>query len=30
VLGPYRQDGQWYAACGDGGVLRLVEVEPAK
>jgi methionyl-tRNA formyltransferase len=29
VLGPYRQHGQWYAACGDGGVLRLLEVEPA-
>ena len=30
VLGPYRKDGEWYAACGDGGVLRLLEVEPAK
>jgi methionyl-tRNA formyltransferase len=30
TLGPYRQDGQWYAACGDGGVLRLLEVEPAQ
>jgi methionyl-tRNA formyltransferase len=27
-LGPYRNDGQWYAACGDGKVLRLLEVEP--
>jgi methionyl-tRNA formyltransferase len=29
VPGPYRENGQWYAACGDGGVLRLLEVEPA-
>lgn len=29
-LGPYREGGEWYAACGDGGVLRLLEVEPAK
>jgi methionyl-tRNA formyltransferase len=28
--GPYRENGQWYAACGDGGVLRLLEVEPAR
>jgi methionyl-tRNA formyltransferase len=27
-LGPYREDGNWYAACGDGKVLRLLEVEP--
>ena len=30
VLGPYRKDGQWYAACGDGGVLRLLETEPVQ
>jgi methionyl-tRNA formyltransferase len=30
ALGPYRKDGEWYAACGDGGVLRLLEVEPAE
>ena len=30
ALGPYRKDGEWYAACGDGGVLRLLQVEPAK
>jgi methionyl-tRNA formyltransferase len=29
-LGPYRADGAWYAACGDGGVLRLLEVEPIR
>lgn len=28
-VGPYRQDDEWYAACGDGGVLRLLEVEDA-
>jgi methionyl-tRNA formyltransferase len=27
-LGPYRDGGEWYAACGDGKVLRLLEVEP--
>jgi methionyl-tRNA formyltransferase len=27
-LGPYREDDRWLAACGDGGVLRLLEVEP--
>lgn len=26
--GPYREDGAWLAACGDGSVLRLLEVEP--
>ncbi|HEU4352654.1 MAG TPA: formyltransferase [Burkholderiales bacterium] len=26
-LGPYREDGEWFAACGDGGVLRLLEVD---
>ena len=29
-LGPYREGGEWYAACGDGGVLRLLEVEAAE
>jgi methionyl-tRNA formyltransferase len=29
-LGPYRKDGAWYAACGDGSVLRLLEVEPGE
>jgi methionyl-tRNA formyltransferase len=24
--GPYRQEGQWFAGCGDGKVLRLLEV----
>jgi methionyl-tRNA formyltransferase len=27
VLGPFLEDGEWYAACGDGRVLRLVELE---
>lgn len=26
--GPYKEGGQWFAACGDGKVLRLLEVEP--
>ena len=26
--GPYRSNGEWFAACGDGAVLRLLEVEP--
>jgi methionyl-tRNA formyltransferase len=26
-LGPYREGGAWFAACGDGRVLRLLEVE---
>jgi methionyl-tRNA formyltransferase len=29
-LGPYCEGGQWYAACGDGRVLRLLEVEPVE
>jgi methionyl-tRNA formyltransferase len=28
--GPYREGGEWFAACGDGKVLRLVEVEEKK
>jgi len=26
-LGPYRENGEWFAACGDGKVLRLLEVQ---
>ena len=26
-LGPYRENGEWFARCGDGKVLRLLEVE---
>jgi methionyl-tRNA formyltransferase len=26
--GPYQDHGQWFALCGDGKVLRLLEVEP--
>jgi methionyl-tRNA formyltransferase len=26
-LGPFRENGEWFAACGDGKVLRLLEVE---
>jgi methionyl-tRNA formyltransferase len=29
-LGPYRQGGEWFARCGDGKVLRLLEVEERK
>ena len=25
--GPYRENGEWFAACGDGRVLRLLEVQ---
>jgi methionyl-tRNA formyltransferase len=28
--GPFQKDGQWFAECGDGKVLRLVEVEEKK
>jgi methionyl-tRNA formyltransferase len=27
--GPYQEDGQWFAGCGDGKVLRLLEIEKA-
>jgi methionyl-tRNA formyltransferase len=27
TLGPYQEGGQWFAACGDGKVLRLLEIE---
>jgi methionyl-tRNA formyltransferase len=26
-LGPYRESGEWFAACGDGKVLRLLQIE---
>ena len=26
-LGPYRESGEWFAACGDGKVLRLLEIQ---
>ena len=29
-LGPYQENGEWFAVCGDGKVLRLLEVEPLK
>src|SRR6185436_5376541 len=25
--GPYRENGEWFAVCGDGKVLRLLEVQ---
>ena len=28
ALGPYQENGKWFARCGDGKVLRLLEVEP--
>ena len=28
-LGPFQEDGEWFAACGDGKVLRLLEIEQA-
>jgi hypothetical protein len=28
--GPYLENGQWFALCGDGKVLRLLEVEERK
>jgi methionyl-tRNA formyltransferase len=27
LLGPYREHGEWFAVCGDGKVLRLLEVQ---
>jgi methionyl-tRNA formyltransferase len=27
--GPYQEGGQWFAGCGDGKVLRLLEIEKA-
>ena len=29
-LGPYREQGEWFALCGDGKVLRLLEVQEKK
>jgi methionyl-tRNA formyltransferase len=29
-VGPYRERGEWFAVCGDGKVLRLLEVEERK
>jgi len=29
-LGPFREGGEWFALCGDGKVLRLLEVEEGK
>jgi hypothetical protein len=26
-VGPYREGGEWFAVCGDGKVLRLLEVQ---
>ena len=28
--GPYREGGQWFAGCGDGKVLRLLDVQETK
>ncbi|HYX64712.1 MAG TPA: formyltransferase [Burkholderiales bacterium] len=28
AVGPYQENGEWFALCGDGKVLRLLEVEP--
>ena len=30
VRGPYRENGEWFAGCGDGKVLRLLEVQESK
>jgi methionyl-tRNA formyltransferase len=30
ALGPYRENGEWFAGCGDGKVLRLLEVQESK
>jgi methionyl-tRNA formyltransferase len=30
LLGPYREHGEWFAVCGDGKVLRLLEVRERK
>jgi methionyl-tRNA formyltransferase len=29
ILGPYQEGGEWFAGCGDGKVLRLLEIEKA-
>jgi methionyl-tRNA formyltransferase len=28
--GPYKENGQWFAGCGDGKILRLLEVQESK
>jgi len=28
--GPYQENGEWFAGCGDGKVLRLLEVQESK
>jgi methionyl-tRNA formyltransferase len=30
TLGPYQEGGEWFAGCGDGKVLRLLEVQESK
>jgi methionyl-tRNA formyltransferase len=30
ALGPYQENGEWFAGCGDGKVLRLLEVHESK
>lgn len=30
TLGPYQENGEWFAGCGDGKVLRLLEVQESK
>jgi len=30
TIGPYQENGEWFAGCGDGKVLRLLEVEEQK
>jgi len=30
TVGPYQENGEWFAACGDGKVLRLLEVQESK
>jgi methionyl-tRNA formyltransferase len=30
VLGPYQENGEWFAGCGDGKVLRLLEVQESQ
>jgi len=30
ALGPYQENGEWFAGCGDGKVLRLLEVQESK
>jgi hypothetical protein len=30
VKGPYREGAEWFALCGDGKVLRLLEVQERK